>query len=154
MTATDDTIRYLNKTGLPAGFLDNMNREQLGAIVKQVREVLDDLDETECEMNGTSLPLLLGNTLEIHRCSRCPRSYTAPAWRVMVWKDDGAWNVCPHCAADDPELSIWQSYCQVTEMVDALMQAAPDQVTRNHLKASLQNTADHFSAWRWPEDQD
>ena len=149
MTTTDNTVPLVTKTGLPEGFLDLLSREQLAALHIQTARVLDDCAEAG---EGTPLPIMLGGG-PIHRCARCAASFSATTYHVSPSNEWGAFApVCPRCADHDPHLHIWQAYCQVADMIDALMQAAPDKDVRRQLAGCLKNAADSFSQWRWPED--
>jgi hypothetical protein len=72
-------------------------------------------------------------------------------------EQNGRWyhsEVCRRCAGADPKLRTGHHYCDVADMIDVLMQAAPDRWSRELLAVQLKSTTDHFAAWRWPEDAD
>ncbi|MGI5232878.1 hypothetical protein [Actinoallomurus sp. CA-142502] len=123
-----------------------------------VRADLDrHLDEVLGEQEATDLPIVLSGG--VHRCGRCLLSFSTQTYHVIhdLGTRDGHWryaDICRGCATADPALSHWQRLCDVADVIDSLMQVAPDKRTRNLFAAQLKGTADHFARWRWPEDDD
>lgn len=120
----------------------------------------DDIDrELRAILDGAeprTLPIVLGGG-PVHRCGRCAATFTATTWHVIEdrGEHDGRWyhgDICRRCADADPQLHHWQAFCDVADAIDALMQTAPDRHARELLARQLADVADHFAAWRWPDE--
>lgn len=92
------------------------------------------------------LPIALGGGL--NKCVGCGKTFTVNGWNV---KDRGnSW--CRRCALDHTAYRHWQKFCDLSVLIDDLMIEAPDASARRSLAQMLGDCADHFSAWRWPEE--
>jgi hypothetical protein len=94
------------------------------------------------------LPVVLGGGPDF-ACSRCGSGFRPATWHV----ERGNRPACRQCALADPETAVWQLLCDVADHIDQLMQQASDQQQRNLLAQMVAHRADHFSVWRWPEEQ-
>ncbi|MFI6329874.1 hypothetical protein ACIBBG_16425 [Micromonospora chersina] len=99
------------------------------------------------EQHGRPLPVVLGGMAPF-TCTRCPRMFSPVTWHVELDREV----LCRYCAKCDPDLAIWQDWCDVMEMVDQMMQAAAGRDQRQVLARMLEHYAGHLAEWRWPED--
>lgn len=135
--------------------LDELRTVLADLAVKMAETDLD--DEPEGEPVGRSLPIMLGGATL--RCCRCTRPFTAQTWRCVddYGKHGDAHyhgDVCRRCADADPELRHWSGFCDIADVIDAVMQTAPDKKTRELLAMQIRNAAEHFAAWRWPDEEE
>lgn len=128
---------------------------QEGSVI--VTNVIDFLTREKQQTGETPLPLVMGGG--VLRCGRCARTFTSPTWHCaenMREDADGLafhTDVCRRCAYMDPDLSNWQDLCDVLDSIDEVMKGAAGQPARDVLAAFITRAAEHFSVWRWPEDQ-
>ena len=106
---------------------------------------------------GEFLPITLGGG-EAFQCSRCPVVFSPQTWHVEPGAEDVDGNlvhgnpICPACALDDPQLSMWQRYCDILDAVDTLMQQAHTFNRRSLLTSMLGSNVGHMARWRSPDE--
>lgn len=158
MTGPTDAegLDYIAAVGVPEGFLDGLSDDQLFALRDEVAEGLAVRASAVRDIRATSfdIPVILGGGPTM-RCGRCSRAFSAATYHVIENIEETATglrytHVCRRCADADPDLHVWSAHCDITDMIDEVMQAAGSPTTREMLANCISSTAKHFADWRWP----
>lgn len=81
-------------------------------------------------------------------CCSCGAIWVAQTSHV-IWFFEGNLQgaVCPTCARADADTRVWQQFCDISDAIDTLMQAAQP-TDRAMFTALLQDRAAWFGEWR------